>query len=237
MLEPEFWIHLSWLRFTFVITSANVFMYALTAIIVFLLRKYFIRFNINFQNQVTSQREMFQTFQVLCANILIGFGGFALLKLNKIALTNKPLDLAVLDFLALFFFIDFGMYFSHLFVHKTYLYTWLHKDHHAHESMSLLSLYVMHPLEALAFGLILICFLAIYPMDIRALLAFLFFNWILGVFAHSGIEPSHGKWGNYICMTRFHQIHHESHSANYGFFTPIMDTLFKTRKFKLKSDV
>ena len=103
--------------------------------------------------------------------------------------------------------------------------------------MSLLSLYVMHPLEAFGFGVILISLLMIYTIDTSALLVFLFFNWILGVFAHSGIEPSQGKWGNYICMTRFHQIHHESHNANFGFFTPIMDTLLRTRKYQLKKEM
>lgn len=237
MFIPEFWLHLSYVHFFALIVTANFLMYVLTALIVFLIRKYFIRFDLNFQNQNLSRKELRQSLLVVLANIFVGLVGFAMLKMNFISLTNKTFPFTLLHFFAIFFLIDFGMYFSHLFVHKTILYKWLHQDHHAHESMSLLSLYVMHPLEALAFGGILIGILSAYTIDLSALFAFLFFNWILGVFAHSGIEPSQGQWGNYICMTRFHQIHHESHDANYGFFTPLMDMLFKTRKYGLKSEV
>lgn len=236
MFTSDFWTKLSFISFFGILSLANVLMYVLTIAIIFILRRYFIQFNLNHQVQIASAHEKIQSLLVLLANILVGVLGFILLKLNVISLTNKSFLHSAIDFLILFCLIDFGMYFSHLLVHKTFLYNWLHRAHHAHESMSLISLYIMHPLEALGFGFILISALSVYSFDLQALLVFLFFNWILGVFAHSGIEPSQGQWGNYICMTRFHQIHHESHDANFGFFTPIMDTVFKTRKFKLKND-
>lgn len=232
----SFWSEISFINFSLIISAANILMYIFTALIVFVLRKYLIQFDLNFENQATSKKEMILSLLVVFTNILVGLIGFACLKNGIIDLVNKSTLFVLLDFFILFFFIDFGMYFSHLFVHKTVLYRWLHKDHHAHESMSLLSLYVMHPFEAFGFGLILITLLCLYTIDTTALLTFLFFNWIMGVFAHSGIEPSEGKWGNYICMTRFHQIHHESPNSNFGFFTPLMDMLFKTRNYQLKKN-
>ena len=112
MLNSEFWSQLSFAKFFTLITLANVLMYSSTGSIVFLLRKYFIQFNLNFQNQFTTRKEVIQSFQVVFANVLVGLIGFALLKVNLITLTNKTGLFAVLDFFTIFFFIDFGIFLS-----------------------------------------------------------------------------------------------------------------------------
>jgi sterol desaturase/sphingolipid hydroxylase (fatty acid hydroxylase superfamily) len=211
-------------------------MFGCTAFIVLLLRKFFIQFDLNHDDQTMLRRDYKLAFMVLMTNILVGFLGFFLLKFNFIVLSDKTLLFAFVDLFVLMALVDVGMYLMHFFVHKTFLYRYLHGIHHEHESMTTLSLYVMHPLEALGFGLILITILMIYPTSILGLLIFIFVNWILGVFAHSGIEPSRGELANYICMTRFHQIHHENPKSNFGFYTPLLDMLFKTRCYELKSE-
>lgn len=229
--------NLSTEKFIFFLCTANFMMYGLSAAITKVLRLYFIRFNLNHGKHHLNRRDYILSLQVLLTNILVGLIGWAFLKAGYIQLATKDLLGFAFDIFLLFSFIDIGMYFSHLIIHKTFLYKFTHKIHHEHESMTLISLYVMHPLEALGFGILLIIILIFYPVDTLALLIFLFLNWVFGVFAHSGIEPSKGELANYICMTRFHQIHHENPTSNFGFYTPFMDMIFKTRAYLLKKEI
>ena len=237
VFEVNFWEGLSFINFAILLSAANILMFLSTGVIVFLLRKYFIQFDLNSDETKMSRRDYFLSTLVLVVNINVGLLGWSLMNQGIISLDSKPLSLIGFDALLLFLLIDWGMYFAHFLTHKTFLYKLTHAIHHEHESMGTLSLYVMHPVEAFGFGVILLSLLSVYSIDITALLIFLFLNWILGVFAHSGIEPSKGRLANYICMTRFHQIHHENPNFNFGFYTPFLDMLFKTRYYKLKKEL
>lgn len=237
LFDPYFWKNLDFLSFFLLLIKANLLMFVSTALIVFLLRRYFIQFDLNLHNTKMSKRDYKLAGLVLISNVMVGVLGFYLMKLEMIHLTSKGLFMTFLDVVFLMLAIDFGMYFSHFITHKSFLYRLTHSIHHEHESMSNLSLYVMHPLEAFGFGVILMALLFLRPVDVSALLFFIFLNWILGVFAHSGIEPSKGEWANYFCMTRFHQIHHENPNKNFGFYTPLWDILFKTREHTLKKEL
>lgn len=222
---------LSYGEFLALIIIGNILMYLFTWLIVRVLRKFFIQFNLNKQNTAMSFEDLKNSLVVLFMNIFVGILGFEFLRRNFIILTEPTLQKSLLDLIVIFIFMDLAMYLTHLGAHHQIFYKHFHGVHHSHIDMAELSLYVMHPLEAFGFGVMLIIFLIIYPISLGALLIFLLFNWLFGVFAHSGIEPSKGRLGNYICMTKFHQIHHQRADGNYGFYTPLWDMLFKTRIF------
>ena len=230
-LMESWFLKANYLEFTAVLTLANIGMYFGTWLIIVFLRKYFIRYDLNLHEASMSQDDFITSLIVLFLNILVGVVGLWFLKQGYISFNPKKLVGIFLDFILMLLFMDFCMYVLHIIAHHKLLYKKLHGLHHTHEDMAPLSLYVMHPLEAFGFGLIMIFFLCLYSIDIAALILFLIFNWLFGVFAHSGIEPNRGELGNYICMTRFHQLHHQHHNCNYGFFTPIWDVLFRTRKY------
>lgn len=236
ILTPSFWMNLEILPFGSLLIASNFLMYLFCMTIIKFVRKNLVQYDLNQAENKITKHDFHISLQVLATNILVGFLGFLLLKINFIQFQSNNIKTYTIDLLYLFLVIDFIMFILHLIIHKTMLYLFLHQGHHQHESMNEISLYVMNPLEALGFGLILIALLILKQVTIPALLTFLFINWLLGVLAHSGIEPSKGKLGNYFCMNRFHQIHHESPTSNYGFYTPFWDMIFKTRKYQLLSE-
>jgi sterol desaturase/sphingolipid hydroxylase (fatty acid hydroxylase superfamily) len=237
ILSADFWENLTFENYLIILVAANFLMYFFTALIVYSLRRFFIHFDLNFKDNKMSRRDYLLSLYVLIANISVGILGWYMMKKSYITLEEKPMVYKLLDILLVIFLVDWSMYVAHFITHKTFLYKLTHSVHHEHESMGTLSLFVMHPMESLGFGVILISILSVFSIDITALLIFLFLNWILGVFAHSGIEPSKGFLANYICMTRFHQIHHENPKCNFGFYTPFLDMVFRTRKYQLKKEI
>jgi len=53
----------------------------------------------------------------------------------------------------------------------------------------ILMLIVLHPVEAMGFGGLIILFLTVYPMSLVGLLAYLTLNIAFGTLGHSGVEP------------------------------------------------
>ncbi|CAN5349348.1 hypothetical protein BH09VER1_BH09VER1_28200 [soil metagenome] len=166
-------------------------------------------------------------------NTGISLLGWWLWKTDFIILkTGGPLT-AILDCLLMLLFMDFGMYVLHRFVHHPRLFPLFHRFHHRHETTNPISLFVLHPVEVVGFGLLMIAFLVLYPMSFAGLVAYLTLNVLWGTLGHSGVEPFPRKFRSIPVLallgtSTFHAEHHEHPRFNYGFYTLLWDKLFGT---------
>lgn len=150
-----------------------------------------------------------------------------------ITLKSGGLVLSLLDGLLMLLAMDLGMYVLHRLVHHPLLFPLVHRFHHRHEATNPISLFMLHPVEVLGFGLLMIVFLMIYPMSIGGLIGYLSLNVLWGTLGHSGVEPF-PKWFRSIPgvgllgTSTFHAEHHEHPRFNFGFYTLIWDKLFGT---------
>ena len=90
---------------------------------------------------------------------------------------------------------------------------------------------MLHPLEALGFGLMMIAVFMCYPFSIVSITAYLFINLIWGTIGHLNRE-FFPKWTDkiFLATTKFHNQHHLDENHNFGFYTSIWDRLFRTFK-------
>lgn len=130
-------------------------------------------------------------------------------------------------------FMDVGMYVFHRMAHHPRLFEVIHKFHHRHETTNPISLFVLHPLEIVGFGGLMIAFLMVYPMTLGGLLAYLTINLLFGTLGHSGVEPFPRMLSSVPVLrllgtSTFHAEHHEQPKHNFGFYTLLWDRLFGT---------
>ncbi|WP_164914065.1 sterol desaturase family protein [Aquimarina sediminis] len=160
---------------------------------------------------------------IMLINVIVAIPGYLLFVNSKIIFTQ---DHVVRDFVLLFVVVDFVMYVFHYASHYVWPFRLIHEEHHRHYSFNEISLYVMHPIEALSFGLILTILPFLVSLNFYSFTFFLLFNWFIGVLAH--LNTSSNKqvllFGNNI----FHRDHHEHSKYNFGFYTIIWDKIFGT---------
>ena len=137
------------------------------------------------------------------------------------------------DCLVMLLFMDFGMYVTHRLAHLPWIFTILHRFHHRHETTNPISLFVLHPLEIIGFGLLMITFLTLYRMSPGGLIGYLTLNVLWGTLGHSGVEPFPGRVRSIpglslLGTSTFHAEHHEHPRFNFGFYTLIWDKIFGT---------
>ncbi len=91
--------------------------------------------------------------------------------------------------------------------------------------MSPLSLFVMHPIEAAGFGLLMTAALLLVPVSVPAIAAFGTLNVFAGTLAHRPLDNKAAWLDRAGGWSRFHQAHHEDPAANLGFFLPLWDRI------------
>jgi len=139
----------------------------------------------------------------------------------------------LLDFVVLFFAMDFAMYVFHRVAHLPILYPLIHDTHHRFENPRPLTLFVLNPFETLGFGALWLVVIAIYPSSFIGMILYLTLNVAFGLMGHLGVEPFPRRWLKlpvigYISTSTFHAEHHQDRHHNYGFYTVIWDRLFGT---------
>lgn len=159
--------------------------------------------------------------------------GWWLWKIDFITLSSGGAVKSLLDCLAMLAFMDFSMYVFHRLVHQSWIFPLFHRFHHRHETTNPISLFVLHPIEVTAFGLLMIVFLLFYPISIGGLLGYLALNLLWGTLGHSGVEPLPKKFRSIpglglLGTSTFHAEHHEHLGFNFGFYTLVWDKLFGT---------
>lgn len=167
-------------------------------------------------------------------NAAISIGGWLFWKHGWLRLNlNANIFEIVRDTLVLVVTMDLALYILHRIAHARWFYTWAHYLHHEHREVRMLTLFVMHPLEALGFGSLWVVTLTAFNFSLEAVIAFLQLNLWFGLAAHCGFSP-YPKWlaralpALFVSQPAFHFEHHRNEAVNFGFYTTIWDKLFKT---------
>lgn len=132
---------------------------------------------------------------------------------------------------------DLLMYVFHRIAHLPLFYNLVHAKHHEHTSVNALSLFVLHPFEAIGFGLLFIFILLLYPFNVWAITVYLTINLIWGTIGHLNqgvLKETRFKQliSKLLCLSLFHNRHHQYPNCNYGFYTLFWDRLFKTYRIE-----
>ena len=220
---------LTFQQFVALLAVVNVVMYLGSWVGVAALQRLFAKSTMNVEAVLVTRRDLLLSLVILIINIGVGIPGWLLWKQGYIVLLERPLAAAIIDGAIMFVYFDFCMYGLHRLMHVSWLYDLIHRRHHDHKNVSGISLYVMNPVEAVGFGILLILFLMGRACDLYALLAFLFLNWLYGTVAHSALPISGGLLSWFVGNATFHHRHHAKQRCNYGFFTGVWDRLWGTR--------
>jgi lathosterol oxidase len=177
-------------------------------------------------------REIAYTAAGLVANWLITIVGWYLWRSGLVTIRRDVGWRAWLDVPVLVLSMDFAMYVLHRVVHRRWFYP-IHRLHHAYDRPRPLSLFVLNPLETLAFGVLWLVVIAAYPSSWLGLSTYLAINLGTGILGHLGVEPFPAWWGRapvlkQLGTSTFHAQHHQDVRHNFGFYTVIWDRLFGT---------
>lgn len=162
-------------------------------------------------------------------NAVVAIAGIYMLRIGWIKIVDLDWKVFPIKFLGVLFLVDFLMFILHWLVHKSILYRYFHYRHHTFERTNALSLFVMHPLENVMFGAILIITFMLIPCDIFTVGFYLGFNLLWGILGHIGFNLLEFK-NRWITNGLFHMNHHHDIHVNFGFYTSIWDRLFKTHR-------
>ncbi|MFN8438521.1 MAG: sterol desaturase family protein [Cytophagales bacterium] len=181
--------------------------------------------------------ELKLSFWAILSNTCITLFGYQLWLLNILQI--QSFQFRLMDFIEIFlliFVIDLLMFLLHKLAHHPVLFHKVHSLHHKFTQPTSITLYSLHPLENLAFGLLILSVFTAYSFNWVAIIFYLTLNVVFGIIGHCGVEPIPDSWKHifplkYIANGKFHIDHHETPNTNYGFYTNIWDRLFKTTKF------
>lgn len=201
-----------------VLIIGNIIMYLFNILI-----HYFWNNLYNVKTLKITKSDVKSSLWVLLVNILIAIPGYLLFNVSYIKFTYNHF---FIHLLLLFVGFDFFMYVLHYLSHTLKPLKILHKDHHSHTYFNIFSLYVMHPFEAVLFGVLLTVVSLLFTLNIYSFITFIIFNWLYGVIAHLNTESTKQPvfFGTHI----FHKKHHAESNCNYGFYTVLWDRLFKS---------
>lgn len=166
-------------------------------------------------------------------NTLVTTVGLALYRAGVVKLSRGGTSLRVVVEVVVFMILmDAFMYALHRLAHVRRLY-FVHRMHHGYDNPTALSLFALHPLEALGFGGLWIVLLCFYPFSIWVVVAYTALNLTFGIIGHLGVEVFPRRWARwpiarFVTTSTFHNQHHESGDCNFGFYTTIWDELFGT---------
>lgn len=166
-------------------------------------------------------------------NAAVSVAGWTLWRAGWIEVRPVGLASGFIDCALMILVMDLGMYFFHRLAHVPAIYRLIHGFHHRHETTNPISLFVLHPVEVIGFGGLMIGFLMIYPTSLGGLLGYLTLNVLFGTLGHSGVEPFPAvvksiPFLKLVGTSTFHAEHHEHPAYNFGFYTLIWDKLFGT---------
>lgn len=168
-------------------------------------------------------------------NTVVTYAGFWMWKHGWITIAMDFSWKVLTDFLLLFFAMDLLMFVFHLLIHKTFLFKLVHQLHHEAIHPKPIDLFILHPVETMAFGGLWLALLLLFPFNIYAIMIYLVINVVFGLTGHLGMEPLPAAVRSlpvvkYLGTSTFHHNHHEDVQYNFGFYTSIWDRLFGTHK-------
>lgn len=227
-----FFEKLSWLEWTVFSLATNVFLYLLSIGLYLFIDKTCPKNKIQTTDHPFLKSDLYLSLLTLLLNISVMLIGVYLWKSGWVTLNESKTILTLLiEIVAIVLVMDLLMYIFHYLVHHPIVYRVLHRKHHEHVSTNFLSLFVLHPLETLGFGLMMIFVFMWYDFSIFSITIYLFINLIWGTIGHLNRE-FFPKWSEklFLGTTKFHNQHHLNEQRNFGFYTSIWDRLFGTYK-------
>ena len=128
--------------------------------------------------------------------------------------------------IATYFLIDAGLYYSHRFLHREWMFKRIHRWHHRYTAPIVFTTTAVHPLEFLIFQAFVLLPALVVPVHWAVYVLVVGYTYLIGMIDHSGIDvrwplPLHS--GN-----RFHDDHHVYFHCNYGHHTQLFDRLHGT---------
>jgi sterol desaturase/sphingolipid hydroxylase (fatty acid hydroxylase superfamily) len=140
---------------------------------------------------------------------------------------------AWLDILVLLLIMDLAMYLLHRLAHHPWIFPLMHRMHHEYDRPRPLTLFILNPVENLAFGALWLVVICVYPASWFGMSVYLVLNVLFGTVGHLGVEPVPTAWARipvlrWIAGSTFHARHHQDLASNFGFYTLIWDRLFGT---------
>jgi sterol desaturase/sphingolipid hydroxylase (fatty acid hydroxylase superfamily) len=180
---------------------------------------------------VTSKEVVYATAGII-VNWLITVAAWLLWRSGFVAFRRDLGGSALLDAGLLVLVMDFAMYVLHRIVHLPWFYP-IHRLHHEYDRPHPISLFVMNPLETLAFGVLWLIVIAAHSWSLLGLSIYLAINLGCGMLGHLGVEPFPKWWARTVLVrhvgtSTFHAEHHQDVNHNFGFYTLIWDRLFGT---------
>ena len=177
--------------------------------------------------------EVMAAISAILLNAAVSVVGWWLWTRGLIEIQSGGLLQSTFDCVLMVLAMDLGMYGFHRAAHHPFMFRIVHRFHHRHEATNPISLFVLHPIEVIGFGSLMIVFLILYPMSLGGLIAYLTLNVLFGTLGHSGVEPfpafiSRLPVLRLIGTSTFHAEHHEHPKYNFGFYTLFWDKLFGT---------
>jgi len=96
--------------------------------------------------------------------------------------------------------------------------------HHAYDRPRPLTLFVLNPAENLAYGVLWLAVVSVYPASWLGMSVYLVLNVLFGTIGHLGVEPFPDRWGKVpvlrdVAGSTFHARHHQDLGCNFGFYT------------------
>lgn len=176
---------------------------------------------------------------VIC-NTIVFVLGVLLWKYKLITLSENQHWLRVLaEVFFLTLIMDLLMYVFHRAVHFLRYFRRVHERHHEHESTNMLSLFVLHPIESIGFGLMMLAVICVFPFSAPAIAIYLLINSLWGTIGHLNHTVLPQSWLKgakkaHLCTSEFHYLHHQHPDFNFGFYSSVWDVMFKTLHPSLK---
>jgi lathosterol oxidase len=186
--------------------------------------------------RLISLKEVYWTCSTIFFNTLVTLTGYLLFKYSFIVfhLESDLLNI-VIDFVVLIFAMDLLMYVFHRVIHQLSFVYRYHDLHHAYDTPTAISLFVLHPIEVLGFGSLWLLLLFTVDFSIYAVVFYLVLNVAMGIIGHLRKEIVPAAVKHHVCFqwlanTGFHVDHHQHEQRNFGFYTKVWDRLFGTLK-------
>ena len=189
---------------------------------------------IEYDNTKINKTDRKWIISTLICNTLITLLGYKLYYFGIIKIDFSPSILSIVfDTLLLIILMDFFMFCFHFLAHYLKWFNPIHRLHHTHIETSVYSLYILHPIETLGFGIIWLISITLLDFNYLSIIIYLILNLLYGIFGHlkKDIFPDFWHKNNFtkwISTTKFHSDHHKNESHNYGFYFTIWDKIFKT---------
>lgn len=226
-----FW-QFSWLQWILFSLTVNIFLYLFSIGLYWFIDKTCRKEKLQPQDHPVSRSDVYLSFLTIGCNSFVMILGVFLWKHGWIILSqNQSAIVVIAEVIALLLLMDFMMYIFHYAAHSPFVYSLLHRKHHEHTSTNFLSLFVLHPLETIGFGIMMLILLMMYNFSVMAVAVYLMINLIWGTIGHLNREFFPQKLDRFfIGTTRFHHQHHTDESKNFGFYTSVWDRIFGTYK-------